>query len=364
MVIQTQELEDIEIDLDDFDMIEKELGVGSGLSLSTNLYLGERMSSPNPQGSYSTGELKYFFNEEKLDQWKQKNFMDYTDEEIASMDETVTQIVNRLKKDIKKLQKKKSEGKLNVPRTLRKNSRYGMVPFQPHYKKRNKEKPRIVVLCDISYSVSHAARFLLHMLYSMQNTILSVRSFVFVKEIVEVTELLNKYDLRVSMNQIASGDVVDVDENSDYGHALLTFQENFMDSLKGQPAVIILGDARNNYHLSNAWVLEEMKEKAGFIMWLTPEKRSNWDMGDCCLKEYGEYVDAIEIVRNTEDLSRVVEKLVRNMYRGVRNTDWTEMDSEFDDPEDDFGMAIFKNSVVPSTVYDQMAAERMAKHSK
>lgn len=360
LTIQTQDLDDVEIDLDDFDLVEKELGVGSGLSLSTNLYLGERRESVNPNGSYSTGQLKYFVDELKLEEWKQKNFQEYSDEEIAKMDEMVVQLVNRLKKDIKKMQKKKSEGKLYVTRTLRKNSRYGMVPFEPHYKKRNKKKPRIIVLCDISYSVSHASRFLLHLMHSLQNTLLSVRSFVFVKDLMEVTEVLNKFDVHVSMDKIAAGEIVDVDENSDYGHAFLTFQKNFIESLKGQPAVLILGDARNNYNQSNAWVLEEIKEKAGFMMWMTPEKRSNWDMGDCCLKEYGKHVDAIEVVRNMEDLSRIVEKLIRNIYRGVRNTEWEEEEFAASDPEDDFGMAVFRNSVRQSTVYDQMAKERMA----
>ena len=364
LMIQTQELDDVEIDLDDFELIERELGIGNGLSLNTNIYLGERLASPNPNVTYSTGELKYFVDEEKLEQWKQKNFLEYSDDEIDSMDELVAQFVNRLKKDIKKMQKKKSDGKLFVTRTLRKNSRYGMVPFKPHYKKRNKEKPRMIVLCDISYSVSHAARFLLHLMHSLQNTVLSVRSFVFVKDIIEVTEVLKKFDMHVAMDKIASGEMVDVDENSDYGHAFLTFQKNFLESMKGQPAVLILGDARNNYNQSNSWVLEEMKEKAGLMMWLTPEKQTNWEMGDCCLQEYGEHVDAIEVVRNMVDLSRVVEKLVRNIYRGVGNTEWWDEGSAIIDPEEDFGMAIFRNTVTQSATYDQIAKERMAAHTK
>jgi hypothetical protein len=358
IMIQTEELEDVEVSLDDLELIEQELGIGSGIGLSTNLHLGESLQSPNPEGTYSTGELKYFVDEEQMEQWKRKNFNEYTEEEISKMDEMVIQMVNRLKKDIKKLRKKKNDGKLHVTKTLRRNSRFGMIPFEPHFKKRNKEKPRIVVLCDVSYSVSYASRFLLHLMHSLQNTILSVRSFVFVKELIEVTELLNKYDVHQSMNKISLGEVVDVDENSDYGHALLTFQKNFIDSMKGQPAVIFLGDARNNYNKSNAWVLEEVKEKSVFTMWLTPERKGNWDLGDCVIKEYGEHVDAIEVVKNVEDLSRVVEKLIRNMYRGGRNIDW-EQEGE-PESESDFGMAIFRNSVTISNEYEKMAQERLA----
>jgi len=78
--------------------------------------------------------------------------------------------------------------------------------------------------------------------------------------------------------------------------------------------VIILGDGRNNYNEANDWALEEIREKAGYMLWLTPEERETWERGDCLIDLYGSYCDKVEVVRNVEELSRMVEDLFRTVY--------------------------------------------------
>jgi hypothetical protein len=75
-----------------------------------------------------------------------------------------------------------------------------------------------------------------------------------------------------------------------------------------------MGDARNNYNEANEWALEEIREKAGYMLWLTPEERDTWQRGDCLMDLYGSYCDRVEVVRNVDELSRVVEDLFLTLF--------------------------------------------------
>ena len=58
-------------------------------------------------------------------------------------------------------------------------------------------------------------------------------------------------------------------------------------------------------------MLDEIREKARYMLWLTPEERDTWSRGDCLMDIYGSYCDKVEVVKTVEDLSAVVEQLVR-----------------------------------------------------
>jgi uncharacterized protein len=72
---------------------------------------------------------------------------------------------------------------------------------------------------------------------------------------------------------------------------------------------MILGDARNNYHASQAWIVQEMAKKARNVFWLNPEPRSYWDTGDSIVGEYAAHCDGSFEVRNLRQLEGFVENL-------------------------------------------------------
>ena len=84
--------------------------------------------------------------------------------------------------------------------------------------------------------------------------------------------------------------------------------------MRGKPAIIVMGDGRNNYNEANEWALEEIREKAGYMLWLTPEERELWRRGDCLMELYGSYCDKVEVVSDVDQLSLVVEELLHTLY--------------------------------------------------
>jgi uncharacterized protein with von Willebrand factor type A (vWA) domain len=291
-----------EIDPDDMDGVE--------IVVQMKGYRGKAKKAPRPTRRYTQNPLTIEFNKSNSTQMG----ITFTQEEQIAMQDVVSRMMLRLRKDMKRMKNDQNRGKLHVIKTIQKNYRHDMVPFQVALRRKRREKPRLVVLCDVSFSVSHASRFMLLLLHTLHNQMLDVRSFIFNREVAEITEMLANMPVNDLMETIDKGDIVDLDENSSFGQVFLNFKKRYLENLRGRPAFIILGDARNNYDEANDWVLDEIREKARYMLWLTPEDRDTWSRGDCLMDTYGAYCDKVEVVKTVEDLSLVVEDLLRDIY--------------------------------------------------
>lgn len=246
--------------------------------------------------------------------WSADSTKVFTPEEIADMHEVVSRMLIRIRKDVRRVKEEQNRGKLHVIRTLQKNYRNGMVPFIVSLRRKKKVRPRLVVLCDVSFSVSYASRFMLLLLHTLHNRLMDVRSFIFNQELAEITDLLSNMPVNCLLEVIDSGKIVDMDDNSDYGKVLVNFKKRHLESMRGNPTIIFLGDARNNYNEANDWVMDEIREKAGYLLWLTPEDRETWKRGDCLIEQYGAYCDKVEHVKTVDELSIILEDLFRSVY--------------------------------------------------
>jgi hypothetical protein len=297
-----QELKSLtEIDPDDSD--------GNEIVVQMKGYRG-KAKGPRPTRRFTQNPLTIELNKSN----STASGMIFSPEEQIAMQDVVSRMMLRLRKDMKRMQSNQNRGKLHVIKTIQKNYRHDMVPFQVALRRKRRQKPRLVVLCDVSFSVSHASRFMLLLLHTLHQQMLDVRSFIFNREVAEITEMLANMPVNDLMETIDTGDIVDLDENSSYGEVFLNFKKRYLENLRGRPAFIILGDARNNYGEANDWVLAELREKARYMLWLTPEERDTWSRGDCLMDLYGSYCDKVEVVKTVDDLSLVVEDLLRDIY--------------------------------------------------
>ncbi len=298
-------------DLEDLLSLEETDDDAGGAEITVQLdgYQG-KLDVPAPSDYYMQSPPTVAFHQNQGN----KKPVAFTPEEIADMQEVVCRMLVRIRKDVQRMKEEESRGKLHVIRTIQKNYRHGMVPFLLSLRRKRKEKPRLVVFCDVSFSVSHATRFMLLLLHTLHNRVMDVRSFVFNKEIAEITDLLRNMPVNCLLETIDKGDIVNLDDNSDYGNAFLTFKNKHLENMRGKPAIIVMGDARNNYNEASEWALEEIREKAGYMLWLTPEERDIWQRGDCLLDLYGSYCDRVEVVRDVDQLSLIVEDLFCTLY--------------------------------------------------
>ena len=239
-----------------------------------------------------------------------KSFSFYTEDDIRRMNEAVARLAQRLKNRLSVRRKKASRGRFNVKATLRRNLQYGGVPFHIELDRRKKTKPQVIILCDISDSVLNASRFMLQFVYSVQDLYAKVRSFVFVSDIGEVTKLFEEHEIHRAVETALKGEVIDVFSHSNFGRAFELFYKNYFAAVTGKTTVLIIGDGRNNYNRANDWVLREIHQKAKQLIWLNPESRMTWGVGDSEMPRYVPYCDVAEECRNINQLYKVVDLIV------------------------------------------------------
>ncbi len=236
-----------------------------------------------------------------------KSFSFYTEDDIRRMNEAVARLAQRLKNRLSVRRKKAARGRFNVKATLRTNMQYGGVPFHIELDRRKKTKPQVMILCDISDSVLNASRFMLQFVYSVQDLYTKVRSFVFVSDIGEVTKLFEEYEIHRAVETALKGEVIDVFSHSNFGRAFELFFKNHFAAVTSRTTVLIIGDGRNNYNRPNEWVLREIQQKAKQLIWLNPESRMTWGVGDSEMPRYSPYCDVAEECRNINQLYKVVD---------------------------------------------------------
>jgi uncharacterized protein with von Willebrand factor type A (vWA) domain len=240
------------------------------------------------------------------------DFMHASREEMVQLRKALQPLTRRLAVRLARKRRHGRKGALDFRNTVRHSLSYGGVPAEPKFRYPRPAKPEIFVIADISGSVAAFARFTLHLVYAISGQFSKVRSFVFIDGIDEVTRFFEgTEDIVEAIHRVNSeADVVWVDGHSDYGHAFEVFWQRYGRDVGPKTTVIILGDARNNYHASNNWVIKEIRAKARHVYWLNPEPRAYWDTGDSIVGEYATHCDGAFECRNLRQLERFVDHLV------------------------------------------------------
>ncbi|MCB0993520.1 MAG: VWA domain-containing protein [Acidimicrobiales bacterium] len=240
------------------------------------------------------------------------DFMHASREEMLMLRRAIYPLTRKLAVRLARKRRHGRKGPLDFRNTMRHSLSYGGVPAEPKFRYPRPAKPEIMVVADISGSVAAFARFTLHLVYAISSQFSKVRSFVFIDGLDEVTSYFEGVDdITEAIHRVnTEADVVWVDGHSDYGHALEVFWDRYGRDVGPKTTVMLLGDARNNYHASQSWILKELRHRARKVFWLNPEPRSYWDTGDSIIGEYAAQCDGVFEVRNLRQLERFVDHLV------------------------------------------------------
>jgi len=238
-------------------------------------------------------------------------FMHASREEMLALQRAVYPLTRAMAARLAQRRRRRHRGHLDFRKTVRESLSYGGVPVEPKFRNPHPSKPEIMVIADISGSVASFARFTLQFVYAMASQFSKVRSWVFIDGIDEVTRFFQEADDVVDAVQRVNdeADVVWVDGHSDYGHAFETWYHRHYGEITPKTSLILLGDARNNYHASEAWVVDQMRKRGRHVFWLDPEPRAYWDTGDSIVAEYARYCDGVFECRNLRQLQQFVSTI-------------------------------------------------------
>ena len=239
------------------------------------------------------------------------DFMHASKEELVQLRKALYPLTRKLAVRLARKRRHGRKGPLDFRSTVRHSLSYGGVPAEPKFRYPRPTKPEIFVVADISGSVAAFARFTLMLVHAIAGQFSKVRSFVFIDGIDEVTRYFDGVeDVAEAIHRVnTEADVIWVDGHSDYGHAFEEFWKRWGNDIGPKTTVILLGDARNNYHAASSWVVKEIQAKARHVYWLNPEPRSYWDTGDSIVGEYATHCDGVFECRNLRQLERFVDVL-------------------------------------------------------
>ena len=254
-------------------------------------------------------------------------FQHLTEAEARAVHAVISRLARKYKDRITRRNRVSKKGAVDIRRTLRHAARYEGVPMKLVRRRRLPQKPKIVALCDVSYSVWAAVPFMLNILYSLQDCFRQVQAFVFIARVAPVSDIFARRETMAAIDEVMAsyqlhhprsavyggeeGKVAgDADpEISDYGTALVEFRDRFSHFLDRRTTLIILGDGRNNFLPPRADILGRLGEKCRRVVWLNPEPEILWGDGDSDIRAYRPYIHELRPCNNLQELTAFVSDL-------------------------------------------------------
>lgn len=227
---------------------------------------------------------------------------------FSNIQKVVQKMAKRLISMHSRRKRVKNRGVIDIRKTLRKNAANDGVLFDLHWKSTKVDRPKVIVICDVSGSVREVSRFLLMFIYSITEILPNVRAFAFSGNMFEVTQIFKEKTLEKAVEQT-------LDDygfgSTDYGQAFQDFKDICFDEIDNRTTIMILGDARNNNNPNREEVLEELYNRARQVIWLNPEDKSHWRSGDSEMRNYAVYCHMVEVCNSLNHLERIVNRLLQ-----------------------------------------------------
>ncbi|MFJ4926722.1 VWA domain-containing protein [Streptomyces sp. NPDC088736] len=231
---------------------------------------------------------------------------------LAELRGVVQPLARKLATRLAARRRRAARGTVDLRRTLRASLSTGGVPMRPVLRRRRPVRPELVLLCDVSGSVSGFSDFTMLLVQALHDQFSKVRVFAFVNRIDEVTGLLEHgaadpegLGARIRAEATLTG----WHGSSDYGVAFGEFTERYAGAVGSRSTVFVLGDARTNMADPNLPAVRLLREQARRVYWLNPEPRSQWGTGDSAAPEYAGLVEMHEC-RNARQLGDLIGHLL------------------------------------------------------
>ncbi len=230
--------------------------------------------------------------------------------ELAAMASAIGPLAQRLTHVLAQLAMYRKR-RLSIRKTLHLAMGTGGVPFRLVTEPARPPKPEIVVLCDMSGSVSAFSRFTLDLLAALDSRLNRLRVFSFVDGLADITELVR--EARAAGRQLgareAAAPAIRLSGSSDYGSVLREFASQYAPQLTRRSVVLVVGDARTNYLDPAQASFAKVHERAGQVYWLNPEPRRYWDQGDSVISKYAPWCASVRECRTLRQIADFVQSL-------------------------------------------------------
>ncbi len=245
---------------------------------------------------------------------QEMDFEDMTAEEIARAKAAIARMRLPVAEiPVRRFRPAAHRGLIDMRATLRGALRAGGDGIPLRWRRRRTRPPPLVILCDISGSMSRYTRMFLHFMHALTNDRDRVHTFLFGTRLTNVTRLLRQRDIDVAVDRIAST-VEDWSGGTRIGESLNVFNRLWSRRVLGQGAVVILisdGLDRDAGRGLNAEI-ERLHKSCRRLIWLNPLLRfEGFEPRSQGIRSLLPHVDDFRPVHNLQSLDEVIAALGR-----------------------------------------------------
>jgi len=199
----------------------------------------------------------------------------------------------------------------------------GAIPLKRRRIKTN--HPPLVILCDISGSMSRYSRVFLHFMHAVTNDRDRVHTFLFGTRLTNVTRYLRAKDIDVALDRVTDA-VEDWSGGTRIGECLAEFNRRWSRRVLGQGAVVLfISDGLDRAAGQGLGpVMERLHKSCRRLVWLNPLLRYEaFEPKSLGMKAILPHVDEFRPVHNLESLGHLIEALSRPAGRRLEAaTEW------------------------------------------
>lgn len=166
-----------------------------------------------------------------------------------------------------------NSGEVDIKKTIRKNVPKGGLLLDLNFRKKKKEKRKIVMLLDISGSMDTYSYYLLRFVMVLKAYFKELEFFTFSTELKRITEIIRQKS-EIEIYKRITEDVVDWSGGTKIGESLTAFIEQYGNKLLTQRHVIVIlsdGLETGNIALLKKAVTD-IKLRSKTLVWLNPLK--------------------------------------------------------------------------------------------
>ena len=207
--------------------------------------------------------------------------------------------------------------RIDLPATLRASLRGGAQIIALKRRSRITRHPPLVVLCDISGSMSRYSRMFLHFLHAITNDRDRVHTLVFGTRLTNITRHLRNRDVDIAMNRVASA-IQDWAGGTRIGVCMEEFNRKWSRRLLGQNAVVLLISDGLDRDVGQGLgaEMERLHKSCRKLVWLNPLLRyEGFQPRPSGVRAMLPHVDAFMPVHNIDSLVDLARELEHGKWQ-------------------------------------------------
>lgn len=167
--------------------------------------------------------------------------------------------------------------KVDLRRTIRHNIRFGGTMLNLKYKTKKIDRPKLLLICDVSGSMARYAAFVLQFIYGLSSAAQSIENFVFAEDVERVTPYFSgPINFEQTMTRVMNESQV-WGKGTNLGESLKRLWHRHPGVFTGDTVVIIVSDAKTVAIEKAEFYLAKMAGKVKDILWLNTLPKQEWN---------------------------------------------------------------------------------------